>query len=478
MTGNGWAQGAPAGSQLWQPEDPLKELAMKIKTPFTIAIAGDLNYVHPVNQLTDPSIQAALKIIRNADAAMGNMEAGIADIRNYKGVIAGGMADKDIAKDVKDIGFDIVTRAGNRAFDGGVGQMFETNRLLDEAGVKYAGVGRDLQEARAAQYADLPKGRVGMVGMYSLASSGGGGGNKATERLGIYDGAPGQNVLGLTQFQIVNQQQFDYLKKIREDAYAHLGEYDNAVPPIDPNERKDAFQLFRTGPWLKVGNKPGGISYEMDKEDLREILRSIKNGKEYSDYMIATIHTHEDGTNLQLLFFDMHPTDFEVELAHKTIDAGADVFVAHGIHVNRGIEIYQGHPIFYGMSSFLYQLNQQVPSAGYYRAGRLNPMTTDRTDAELAWDQWDRKDRPRMIRENMDSFVAECKYDKAQLLEVVIHPSDLGFDLPWADQGTPRIPAPESAQRILKRMQQLSDPFGTKIDIQGNIGIIHVASSK
>ena len=83
-----------------------------------------------------------------------------------------------------------------------------------------------------------------------------------------------------------------------------------------------------------------------------------------------------------------------------------------------------------------------------------------------------------MIRDNMDSFVAECKYDKGQLIEVVIHPIDLGFNLPWADQGTPRIPAPEGAQRILKRLQQLSDPFGTKIDVQGNIGIIHIASSK
>ncbi len=37
------------------------------------------------------------------------------------------------------------------------------------------------------------------------------------------------------------------------------------------------------------------------------------------------------------------------------IDAGADVFVGHGPHVLRGIEIYKGKPIFYSLSNFIFQ---------------------------------------------------------------------------------------------------------------------------
>ena len=37
------------------------------------------------------------------------------------------------------------------------------------------------------------------------------------------------------------------------------------------------------------------------------------------------------------------------------IDAGADVFVGHGPHVLRGIEIYKGKPIFYSLANFIFQ---------------------------------------------------------------------------------------------------------------------------
>ena len=37
------------------------------------------------------------------------------------------------------------------------------------------------------------------------------------------------------------------------------------------------------------------------------------------------------------------------------IDAGADVVTASGPHVLRGIEIYKGQPIFYGLGDFIFQ---------------------------------------------------------------------------------------------------------------------------
>ena len=35
---------------------------------------------------------------------------------------------------------------------------------------------------------------------------------------------------------------------------------------------------------------------------------------------------------------------------------------------------------------------------------------------------------------------------------------------------------PEIAQRILQRLQKLSEPFGTKITVEGNVGVIRPAA--
>ena len=37
------------------------------------------------------------------------------------------------------------------------------------------------------------------------------------------------------------------------------------------------------------------------------------------------------------------------------VDAGADLFVGHGPHVLRGVEIYKGKPIFYSLGDFIFQ---------------------------------------------------------------------------------------------------------------------------
>ena len=47
--------------------------------------------------------------------------------------------------------------------------------------------------------------------------------------------------------------------------------------------------------------------------------------------------------------------DFVVTAAHLAIDAGADIFVGHGPHILRGIEIYKGKPIFYSMANFAFE---------------------------------------------------------------------------------------------------------------------------
>ncbi len=46
--------------------------------------------------------------------------------------------------------------------------MFSTNALLDEAGIVHAGAGRNLDEAAASVFLEVPQGRVALVGISIL----------------------------------------------------------------------------------------------------------------------------------------------------------------------------------------------------------------------------------------------------------------------------------------------------------------------
>jgi poly-gamma-glutamate synthesis protein (capsule biosynthesis protein) len=47
------------------------------------------------------------------------------------------------------------------------------------------------------------------------------------------------------------------------------------------------------------------------------------------------------------------PEPWQVDFAHAAVDAGADIFVGGHAHWPKGIEVYGGKPIFYGVGNFL-----------------------------------------------------------------------------------------------------------------------------
>jgi poly-gamma-glutamate capsule biosynthesis protein CapA/YwtB (metallophosphatase superfamily) len=44
--------------------------------------------------------------------------------------------------------------------------------------------------------------------------------------------------------------------------------------------------------------------------------------------------------------------DYEYQVAHAAIDAGASAVVAHHAHILKGVEVYRGRPIFHGLGNF------------------------------------------------------------------------------------------------------------------------------
>jgi poly-gamma-glutamate synthesis protein (capsule biosynthesis protein) len=255
------------------------------------------------------------------------------------------------------------------------------------------------------------------------------------------------------------------LKRIKDGVFEHRNEYAN---PVRPPSGDTATSVEMFGTLYKAGSKPGELTYAMNARDLQDNLKSIKNGKQYSDFMIATIHAHQGDSILQSFLFEDHPPDFLVELAHASIDNGADAFVGHGPHILRGIEIYKGKPIFYDLGEFFREWDWSCDC-------NFTP-NGDVTQAENVVRGLETRGVVEPI--NYESAIAVSKFDRGQLQEVRVYPIWARHDGPLSRRGVPMTAPPAIAQRILQRLQKLSEPFGTRIAIESNVGVIRVSPAR
>ena len=442
------------------PREAALETATKILEPFTVATVGDIIMPQPLAR-SDPSFQALVGRIRNADVGFANMESSLVDLKSFAGPVTGTVAPLETGQAIKAMGINLMNRANNHTFDGGLAGMISTDNALDSLGIVHAGTGRNLQDARAAKYLETPKGRVGLVGMFSIEDVGNFGPSysrtEASILNGTLGGAAGIDPLHLTTYHVVTPDELAKLKAIAT-AYGFRSKASAKGPGGE-----DRFRFFDE--WFEAGPDAGALHYEMDLRDERDILASIRNGKITADFLIATIHAHQTpeycgnciaggaGSGMKEAA-GHYPPDFLVGLAHESIDNGADMFVTHGVHSLAGVEIYKGKPIFYGLSNFVFQFGLQAGTsydvlANFEKMAALQDPATE------------------------EAILATSHYENGQLVEVRLYPVDLGGSArPLSQMGVPETPDPANARRILAEIQEYSKPFGTSIVIENGVGII------
>lgn len=80
-----------------------------------------------------------------------------------------------------------------------------------------------------------------------------------------------------------------------------------------------------------------------------------------------------------------------------------------------------------------------------------------------------------------ESAVAQFSFLGKELEAVELHPISLGFGLPRSSRGTPMLAEPDQGSQILGRLNDLSKPFGSRIDIDGTgartVGRLHICPS-
>ncbi|HEU4401315.1 MAG TPA: CapA family protein [Candidatus Polarisedimenticolia bacterium] len=453
---------------------PDRELELSIGDGFTLAAVGDCIISRPLSALlkTDAGFAGAARIVREAEVAFGNLETPIVDLRSFKGSPQGGWddwpvsAEPGVAADLKALGFDLLARANNHALDWGVEGMRETSRLLDEAGLVHAGVGESRAEARGARYLETERGRVALVSMASTYREL----SNALPPYGQAPGRPGVNAVRWKRTTLVTESMMRALRDLKgaidagsESCSAKPARPVPAAPPVPapPLELTLFDQNFR------VGERPA-YHYDVDPQDLAENLKAIRQGKQHSDFLIATIHAHENEIDCE------RPGDFLPPLAHAAIDAGADIFLLHGPHTLGPIEIYKGRLVFYGLGDFFFSDIQEPISADLYEQSRdlLKEALGDparATDADLN----------ALLNAGyfndaifFQSVIAVSRYDERRLSEVRLYPVDLGYGTILTRSGVPRLASPSVGRTILDRLQRLSRPYGTTIAIEKGVGVI------
>jgi poly-gamma-glutamate capsule biosynthesis protein CapA/YwtB (metallophosphatase superfamily) len=516
IAGFAWGQLSTQGRQPEKRRDQNVELAMKIRHPFTLVAVGDMLQMVPFSRNIDPDIQFLMKIMREADMTVANAENMTMDMDNYTGTTSHHQAPKEVADDWVNMGIKMVTKANNHTWDLGEAGLYQHLRELERVGIIHVGTGRTMLEARMARYAGTPKGTVGLIGIYTESSQ--------------LSAAPTGRVVPVTP------EQMKQLSAIRDSIMARRTEVENRFePPRDPEGTLTLFgvkfgigvapaapglprqreagasqsntlrlttyngvtaeqmaqlraiagdagtgdTLSAFGVMFRVTPKPGEYSYEMNQQDHRDILREVRTGKQFSDFLVVAAHWHQNRFAFQSYSFDHYPADFQIKLAHDVIDQGADAFVAHGVHTLKGVEIYKGKPIFYGVSNFVVQ-EQMYQSWRDARGGGGTKPPTPLTgpivgDGEVNEALWEWMQQP----DNFEVLLTSSHYEKGQLAEVRLYPVDVGGpDRPGSQLGIPRKPAPRVANRILEKVAEYSKPFGAKITIENGVGIIRAGEAK
>jgi poly-gamma-glutamate capsule biosynthesis protein CapA/YwtB (metallophosphatase superfamily) len=439
----------------------------------SIAIAGDAMISRRMREFREPMFLKLIDLVRQADVSVANLEFLFHDYESSWGWSHGTYtrAAPHVIDELTWMGFDAFFTANNHSFDFSEGGFLTTLRHLDERGIPHSGGGIDIDHARSPGYVDSARGRVALMSAASTFSDV----SRAGPGRADFPGRPGISTLRRNTVHHVPREVFETLVRANrelgleahQDALARFG----FIAPPRTIDRSKALKFleheFRIAEAFRN-------EVTLNKEDLDGICRWIRGAKKQADWIVYGLHTHESGEDGEFHGGSRtSPPGFMVEFAHQAIDQGCDVFAGHGPHYLRGIEIYKGRPIFYSLGNFIMQ-NETVPwiPAEAYRNFGLG---AEHTPGDYFEDRSDGGKRGFPADAVFwQAVLPVCQFREKKLHEVKLYPVDLGYGRPIPQRGRPMLAEGKVAQEILAWLRDLSKPFGTRVDIEGEVGTIRL----
>jgi poly-gamma-glutamate capsule biosynthesis protein CapA/YwtB (metallophosphatase superfamily) len=147
----------------------------------------------------------------------------------------------------------------------------------------------------------------------------------------------------LDTFQYLDQVDINYV-----GAGANLAESYQPVY-IEEQGLKFAFLAYNdtdvVPDYYGAGEKRVGTAL-MDKE---KMITAVQTARQQADYVIVSMHSGKE--------YVFYPNQHQIDFAHATIDAGADLVLGHHPHVVQSMEKYQNKFIFYSLGNFIFDQN-------------------------------------------------------------------------------------------------------------------------
>jgi len=268
---------------------------------FNFTLLGDINLIG-VEDTTEPFAPAIAKL-QKEQALVANLECCLFDVgekrelmRDDQSGYEGLYAPSKNGQYLKTLGLDVIGNANNQNY--GAPAILASNAALDGLGIAHAGTGIHKKAARAPVIIEREGVKIGFI--------------QRTSQYWPNNHEAGEKSAGVATMKAYTAYQPPYFK-------------DNNIPPNRPGA-------------------PAKVVTWVDADYLAELKSDIAALKQKVDIVISSHHWGYAEEILQ----------YQKQLAHAAIDAGADVVMGHGPHFPLGVEFYQGKPIFYGLGMFCF----------------------------------------------------------------------------------------------------------------------------
>ena len=440
----------------------------------TLAAARDAILTRRVSTFRHERFRSVVDRIDAADFSIANLETLLNDHEGSParpGMEPHLSAPPHVADELLWCGFDAVAAASNHSLDYGRRGLETTMRELSMHGLPYAGAGEHLAAAREPTYVDTPADRVAVVAACSTDVQHSAAGPQSAN----LSGRPGVSPLRWRPTYVVPEAVSDTLRAASvELGLERAKEQTEAL--TTGTATGDAFEFVVAGEGQNVTIESGS---EFDRRlvpserDVTELCEQVKNANRQADWVVVSLHSHEGREHGPM---EAEPARFVETFARQCAELGADVFVGHGPHVPRGVDIHEGTPIFYSLGNLFGQLEAvtRQPGALYRQHG-----LTDRATEGYLYDTMthDDDDEPTGLLE-ADWFwrglLAEVEFTDGSLSAVRVHPLDLLQGAPRPQRGRPLSASGAVATETLDRVAALSEPYGTEFAVEDGVAAVEL----
>lgn len=140
-----------------------------------LALTGDSILQRRLLSRTDPVVRPLFDLVRGADLAFTNLEVLPNDYRGDPALESGGSrfgAPAWVLDELQEAEFGLFAAATNHCLDYSISGLLLSMKAMDRRGLAYAGVGRNLEDARRAAYVTHPHGTVALLSCSSTFAKG------------------------------------------------------------------------------------------------------------------------------------------------------------------------------------------------------------------------------------------------------------------------------------------------------------------